>query len=137
MADLTWAVQKAVHGALAGITAPGREEGAPVACPTYDHQPENAPFPFIVLSGQNVVPDDTLDADGSIHTLYLSIWSQYRGQRQVLAIMASIADRLHNARLLLDVGCALSCRVRNRLTSREPDDITYQGAMTIQIIASS
>lgn len=136
MADLPWAIQKSILVALAGITAPGRQGGSD-DCPVYDHQPENAAFPFVVIASQTAVPDDTLDAEMSVHTVYLSIWSLYRGQRQVLAIMSEIHDRLHNASLALEVGESVLCRVTSRLTTREPDDITYQGAMTIQVIAAA
>lgn len=135
MADITLAIQKAIIGKLAGITAPGAQGGM-ATVPIYDHQPENAAFPFVVISGQGVAPDDAYDALYSQHTIYLSIWSLYRGQRQALAIMSAIFDRLHNADLTLEAGESLLCRVTSQLTNREPDDITYQGAMTITVIAA-
>lgn len=135
MADIALAIQKAVIAKLAGITAPGAQGGTSDV-PVYDHQPENAPFPFIVVSGQGVAPLDTLDSLYSQHTIYLSVWSLYRGQRQALAIMGVIFERLHDTALALEEGESLLCRVTSQLMNREPDDITYQGAMTITVIAA-
>lgn len=135
MADVASAVHKAIFEVMAGITAPA-VSGPDVGVPVYDHQPENVAFPFIVLSSQTVTPDDTLAEAQAFYTAYLSVWSLYRGQRQVLAILSAMRARLHNASLALDDGESLLVRVTSQATSREPDDITYQGSMTVTVTAA-
>ena len=110
--------------------------GTDVPVPVWDHQPENTSIPFVTLGGHARVAIDTLDAELGRHAVYLAVWSQYRGQRQVLAIMSEIRERLHNVMLSLESGECLLCRVTSQLSNPEPDDITYQGAMTITVIAA-
>jgi Protein of unknown function (DUF3168) len=153
MASIALEIQKAIVDLLAGLTVESAQTGGvpnsdgstfsdgsiyeptdPV--PVYDHAPENASYPFVALSSQNETPLDTLDAFYAQHTIYLSVWSSYRGQAQVLTIMSSIHDRLHMASLTLATGDSLLCRVTSQIASREPDGITYQGAMIITVIAA-
>lgn len=135
MSDATLAVQKALVAALAGISVVGIDGGGSDDVGVYDHVPERAAMPYVVLDNHLVTPDDTLDAPLDVHVVYLSVWSQYRGTRQVLEIMQAVYDRLHNAALELESGEAVSCRVQSRTTSRDADDATFQGAVTIAIIA--
>lgn len=136
MADLSLELQKAIVSALQGMTAPSKSGAGTIAVGVHDDMPQDAPLPCVSLSGQAVADDDTLDGEQTRHTIYLTVWSDYRGQRQVLHIMGEIKARLHNAHLDLDDGEAISCRVPNRVSTPEPDGITYQGAVTVEIIAA-
>ncbi len=136
MADLELAVQKAVIGALAGMTAPGIVAGSTANVPVYDHQPENAAFPFVAISGQVTAADDAYDATMEQHTIYLAVWSMYRGQRQVASILREMRTRLHRAVLTLEIGEFVMCRVTAQTINPEPDDISYQGSMTVVVTAS-
>ncbi len=135
MADPVHAIQKAVFAALADITAPG-DAGGSVPVPVYDHEPLNASPPFIGFSGKAIVQNDTYEAEAQIVSMYLSVWSNYRGQRQVDAIQAEIQARLHRKSLTLEAGHFISCRVSGRTVSLDADGLTYQGAMTIEVMAS-
>lgn len=104
--------------------------------PVFDHEPINREPPFVGFSGKVIAQNDTFDAELQTVSLYLSVWSNYRGQRQVDAIQAAIHSRLHRARLELEEGHAIMCRVAGRTVSLEPDGLTYQGAMTIEVMAS-
>lgn len=135
MADPAHAIQKAIVAALAGITVVG-DGGATVAVPVYDHPPQDAALPYIGLAGKAVASADTYDSELQIVSVYLAVWSNYRGQRHVDQIQGAIHARLHRARLVLEAGHAISCRVAARTLTEEPDGLTYQGAMTITVVAS-
>jgi orotate phosphoribosyltransferase len=66
--------------------------------------------------------------------VYLSIWSQYRGQKEVVEIMADIDDALHRKALTLESGTMVQSFVQNKHTSREPDNLTFQGSVKLRII---
>lgn len=136
MADPAFAIQKAIVAALAGITVVS-DSGATVNVSVYDHEPQNAELPFIGLSGKTIAQNDTYDSELQVVSVYLSVWSGYRGQRQVDAIQSAIHSRLHRATLAIETGHAISCRVQSRTVSTEADGLTYQGAMTINVMASA
>lgn len=133
MADLATAVHKAVFAALAGITVTS-EAGGTAAVAVYDHAPADAPYPYIVLSGQALADDSPLDGTLGLHSLYLGVWSQYRGQKQVLEMLHAIRNRLAGG-LVLDAGEAALVRIVNQQSSRDADGITYQGSVTVQVTA--
>jgi hypothetical protein len=128
------AVQKALLTALAALTAPAEAGGAPIAVPVYDHTPENAAYPFVSLDGHQVVPADDLASRMDRHTVYLTVWSLYRGKRQAMAILEGIRTALHEAALVLETGVCVSCRVQSTIVRRDADDVTYQGSMTLAVI---
>lgn len=128
------AVQKAIVAALAALTAPAEAGGALVAVPVYDHTPENAAYPFVSLDAHQVVPADDLASRMDRHTVYLTVWSLYRGKRQVMAILDGIRTTLHEAELVLEAGVSVSCRVQSTIVRRDADDVTYQGSLTLAVI---
>lgn len=136
MADLVTEIEEAIIDALAGITAPAAAGGAAIPVPTYDFTPENAALPFIVLAGNTTEPDDAYDAPAVGCAVTFEVWSQYRGRLQVNAIVDAIADRLHNVGFALASGQINSCRVTRRIVSRDPDVITRQGIVTVEVRAA-
>lgn len=138
MASTALALVRALTLVLDGIDAPSVQTASvPVLVSLTDHPDDNAAFPAVVLDSHEVTQDtDAYDAPENTHTLELVVWSQYRGSRQVLAILGEMFDRLHGQRLALEDGQCLSCRVSRQLTTREPDGITYRGHMTLTIITA-
>lgn len=135
--DVAWSVQKAIVGALMDIRVPGETTGS-VGVPVYDHAPENKPLPFVVIGRHEVTPGSTYD-DPTVerHEVTLDVWSQYRGRRQVLAILAAIRERLHHEKPALDGAKCVLCRVAQSLADRDPEQpVTYQGRARIEILAS-
>jgi hypothetical protein len=124
VADPGVAVQKAVFEAL----------DAALSCPVYDRVPQGAAYPYVTLSGQMATPDDPLNSRRDERFVYLNVWSQYAGQKEVLDIMATIDAILHRARLSMDSGRMVRAYVTRKMTNREPDNETYQGAVTVRIL---
>lgn len=130
------ALQKAIAVALAGMTAPSAGTGAaPVGVFLFDGPPDNAQWPLIVLEKHEVdLRESALDGPQLAHTLALSVWSQYRGSRQVLAILDQIYIRLHDARLTLEAGESVSCSVEGYSSERGDDGRTYQGSLVVKAL---
>ena len=83
-------VQKAIVTALTAALAP---------VPVYDIAPQDAPYPFVEIASQQVKPVTALtplSSDFAEHLVYLAIWSAYRGQKEVLEIIAKIRAAMHN-----------------------------------------
>ena len=134
MASLALAIQDAIADALIGIETTD-DAGATIVVPVHGDVPDDAAFPYVEIGQQSKVPIDDYDETLDLHVIYLSVWSRYRGKAQVLTVLAAMEQRLHDRQLLLASGSCVSCRVSNQVANREPDNVTYQGAMTVQVIA--
>lgn len=124
MADPAFALQVALHDRLA----------AGLPCPVHDGVPDNSPFPYVTLDSSVSDAADFLASRKDQRFLYLSVWSQYQGQREVHEIMAAIDGLLHNQPLPLATGHVVGMQVTRKQTSREPGGLTYQGAVTLRVI---
>jgi hypothetical protein len=130
------ALQKAISVALVGITAPSAQTGAvPVGVYLFDAPPDNAAWPLIVLEKHEIdLRESALDGPQLVHTVELAVWSQYRGSRQVLAILDGIYLRIHDARLPLEAGEIVACSVESLASERADDGRTYQGTAVVKAI---
>ncbi|WP_281211517.1 DUF3168 domain-containing protein [Pseudomonas fulva] len=124
MADPAWALQVALRARLV----------AGLPCPVHDGVPDNSPFPYVTLDSAVSDAADFLASRKDQRFLYLSVWSQYQGQKEVHEIMSKIDALLHNQPLTLTTGHVIGMQVTRKQTSREPDGRTYQGAVTLRVL---
>lgn len=129
MSYLPLAVQKAVLEAL-NIALAG-------TVPAYDHVPQDAAFPFVDMSSQQVLDNDADGVRSFEHLFYLAVWSDYRGQKEVLEILGRIHAGLHAKRLVLESGAFVNCRMTEQRTQLDQDGLTYQGAATLRIVTNA
>lgn len=127
MADPSFALQVALFDRL---------EEKVTSCPIYDSVPMDEPLPYVVLDYEISNNDDPLASRRDIRLLYLSIWSDFKGQEEVKSIMAEIDSALHEKPLPLppNSGRVVSIRVIRKQTNREPDGVTFMGSVTLRII---
>jgi hypothetical protein len=124
MAEPGLATQKALFVALeAGLSVP-----------VYDHVPQGINPPYVVI--ERLVTDDAsaLTARRDRRFYYLSVWSTYRGQKEVLEQLAAIDAALHDRQLTLDTGRMVIARVIRKHTSRDADGRTFMGQATVEIL---
>lgn len=125
MADPGTALQKAIYDLLS----------AALSVTVYQHVPQTSSYPYVVVGDMYGQPADNFGAFLKNETFVtLSIWSQYRGQKEVTDIAASIKDALHNARPTLASGRLAQMRVHRSRTSQEPDGLTYMGQVTVRCL---
>jgi len=117
------AVHKAVFEAL----------DAALSVPVFDHVPQDQPAPFVALDSQDIADRDTLRDRARAHVLTISVWSQHRGQKQVLELLAEIDAALHDAKLALDTGVAVMARITDARSVLDADGLTYMGAVTLRV----
>lgn len=120
------AVQKSIYEALSTALSG--------VANVYDAVPQNTAYPYVVIDSQESVPNEPFTSRRDERFVYLSVWSQYRGQKEVLDILSLIDSALHRKKLPIDTGRIAIVYVKNRRTMREPDNLTFQGAATIQLI---
>jgi len=120
----TVAIQKAVYQKLSSAL------GAVIV---YDSVPQETVMPYVSIDRVEVMASDYLASRKDERFVYLSVWSRYRGQKEVLDVLSVMDGAMHNAALNLENGHAVSCRVVRQNTSRDSDGLTFQGSMTLAI----
>lgn len=128
MTDPGFAVQEAVY----------RRLSEKLSIPVYDAVPPQAKFPYLVIDTE--ITSNTSPVSGrdrSSRLLYLSVWSNYQGQAEVKKINSEVYAALNRQPLPLSAGRAISVTVENMRTNREPDGVTYQGAITVRILTQN
>jgi len=124
VADGGLSVQKALLAKLQGA----------LSCPVYDSVPQDAGYPYVTFAGTDVAQEDAINQRIERRVVSFSVWSDYKGQIEVMQIMSDMHDALHRADLELDSGRVAGCYVTRKATSREPDGETYQGQLIVELL---
>lgn len=126
MSEPTNAILKAVYTALSSALSPIK---------VYDSVPQGSAYPYVVIESIMGVQSDFLVSRKDEFFVYLSIWSQYKGQKQVVDIIADVYDALHRTQLPMDTGRMIECTVQDKRTLRDADNLTFQGSVKLRIMA--
>lgn len=124
MSDNAWALQQALYTALDGV----------LSVPVYDSVPETATYPYVTIDYTDGSNADFLNSRKDSKVVYFSVWSTYRGQKEVLEIMSEMDTILHNKDLALSSGRVAQMRVESKRTNREPDMVTYMGQLRLLVL---
>jgi len=124
MSDPSFSLQTALYTALDGA----------LSCSVYDHVPQDSSYPYVVIDYEDVSDADFLNTRKDARLIYLSVWSQYAGQKEVKDIISTIDTTLHRKQLSLSSGRAVTVRVLSKRTNREPDGVTFMGQVGLQIL---
>lgn len=126
MSEPTSAILKALYTRLTSALSPIK---------AYDSVPQGAAYPYVVIESAFAANADFLTARKDDYFIYLSIWSQYRGQKEVADIISAIDANLHRVQLPLDTGRMVQCLVAEKRTIRDADNLTFQGSVKLRIMA--
>jgi len=119
--------------ALALQTAIYAELNANLTVPIYDAVPQNASFPYVTIEYQESVNGNFLTSRTEQKTIFLAVWSDYRGQKEVLTIIAEIDNLLHEKNLTLSAGRIALMQIAAKRTNRESDGVTFMGRVSLKI----
>lgn len=122
MSDHLSALKKAIYAALNGT----------ISCAVYDDVPQGSSYPYVVIDNVQASTEEPVNGKRDRCFVYLSVWSRYNGQKQVLEILGELEATLNRTRPALDSGAVVLLRVTRKGTSREPDDETYMGHATVE-----
>lgn len=106
-----------------------------VTCDVWDGVPQNTTYPYVVMDFTTSSNEDLTNTRLDRRYVYLSIWSRSPGQAEVMDIMSQL-DALNNSSLSLSTGAVCLLRVERKRTSREPDNLTFMGQVTLQILTT-
>jgi len=127
--SVAFAVQKAVDAVLLPVLA---GLSPPVAL--YDDVPTAAAFPYVAFSRSNAVADNLLARKMTRVQISLTVFSDFRGQEQVLQILGAIEAALDDANLTLDTGTAVRCDLERADTVLDQDGETYTGTAIYAVL---
>ena len=124
MADPLFELHKAYYAALkAALT--------PIGVELYDNVPStDVTHPYVVIERHVSANADFLNNRKDRVFTYLTVFSTYRGQKEVLTVMETMYEALHQKQLTLDAGRMVRCFVDSRDTSRDMDGLTYMGQVS-------
>ena|SRR5210317_1058340 len=97
----------------------------------YDHVPQNTVYPYITLGPHEALPEDHTNSRFERQLLYVTAWSDYRGQKEVQEMLDWVVGQLHRTRLLLSTGKKAAVTVDRRRVTLDIDGQTYMGSATI------
>lgn len=101
--------------------------------PVYDAVPDNTPYPYITLDSEFLKNGDMVSGERfDNRLLYLSVWSDYKGQAEVKGILEEIRTAVQSP-LTLETGQAPLLRLLDARCQRDADGVTYMGSATLQI----
>lgn len=123
--DVQRAVFAALETPLAALTPP---------CAVYDAKPDKAPFPFVEITRWRMTPDNEFAADLTQYQATFTVWSEYKGQKQVHEILDAIKAALDDAMLTPASGTWVRCDMDSSDTVRDADGETYMGQAIYTIL---
>lgn len=105
-----------------------------LSVPVYDAVPQGTPFPYVTVDTSITANADALVERIDERFIFLNVWSQVRGQEEVLSIIGEIDRLMHNNKLELDHGYVVSIQVDRKMTRRDADNVTFQGQVTLRVL---
>lgn len=106
-----------------------------LSVPVYDAVPMDSELPYVTLDYEAMTNTSPLSGrDRASRLTYLSVWSDYKGQREVKQIMSEVYAALNQRPLVLADGRAFGVRVERMSTNRDADGVTFQGSVTVRVI---
>lgn len=119
---------------IAFQTAIYTELNTNLSVPIYDSVPQDASYPYVTIDFQDSSNADYLSNRKEEKIMYFAVWSDYRGQKEVLEIMAELDSLLDEKRFTLTTGRIAQMRVLSKRTNREADGVTYMGQLRLQVL---
>lgn len=124
MAEPGLALHKALLAAL----------DAALTVDVWDAVPQGSAYPYVTLDTSMAANADYLTSRKDERFVFLSIWSETRGQEEVLSIIGQIDAAMSGATLTLDTGRVARVWIDRKSTQRDADNVTFMGQVVLRII---
>lgn len=124
MADPGLALHKALLAAL----------DAALTVDVWDAVPQDSPYPYVTVDTSMASNADYLTARKDERFVFLTVWSETRGQEEVLSIIGQIDAAMSGATLTLDTGRVVRVWIDRKSTQRDADNVTFMGQVVLRII---
>lgn len=119
MSSAAWQLQRAVYAVLSDA----------LAVPVYDHVPQDAALPYVMIGDDTARDWSADDLSGEETTLSIHVWSRYGGRREVKEIMAQIKGTLHEQMVTVLGHRLVLLRWEFAASFLEEDGLTRHGVM--------
>ncbi|MCK9993628.1 MAG: hypothetical protein Dbin4_02148 [Alphaproteobacteria bacterium] len=119
-----WELQQAIFARLDLLLAE----------PVYDHVPQNAPFPYVVVGDATATAWGAGDLDGESHAMSIHIWSRYQGRKEMKQLMAAIITALNGVALSLSGHQLVDLRFVFADEFPDPDGISRHGLVRFRAV---
>lgn len=93
----------------------------------FDHVPQNAVFPFVVVGDASITSWGAGDFDGEQHVLSIHVWSRYQGRKEMKQIMGGIVEALNGVSLGLSGHHLVDLRFVFADEFPDPDGVSRHG----------
>lgn len=103
----------------------------------YDHVPQDASFPYVVIGEGTATQWDTDDSTGSDATVTIHTWSRYRGRKEVKEMQRQIYNALHRYDLPVTGLNTVTVEWEHSETLLDPDGLTRHGILRFRIITEN
>lgn len=134
MTDPGWACQKAIYQALESALV---NVSPPLVTGVFDGAaPQDTIFPYVTINQETTVTTNFLAARKEDRFIYLSVWSEYRGKKEVREIISAIDTALEGKRLPMDTGQMVICRIERYSINNDSDNLTFTGSVTLSVITT-
>lgn len=100
----------------------------------YDHTPENAVFPYVVIGDGVASKDDADDTVGASHLVDVHTWSRYRGKKETRLIQQEIHEALHRSTLTVANAVFVDCTCELEETFLDDDGLTRHGVQRFRVL---
>jgi len=100
----------------------------------YDTVPPNAVFPYVSISGSQVLPDKADCIDGTEVFVQLDAWSRAQGYPEVMGIAGSVVDALDDEPLAVDGFHLVVFEMQSLNYLRDPDGLTRHAAISFRAL---
>ena len=124
MADPGLALHKALLAAL----------DAALTVDVWDAVPQDSAYPYVTLDTSIASNADYLTVRKDERFVFLNVWSETRGQEEVLSIIGQIDAAMSGVAITLDTGRVVRVWVDRKSTQRDADNVTFMGQVTLRII---
>lgn len=125
----SWDLQQAIYDRLTGYA-----DLMAIATAVYDHVPQDAVFPYVVIGEDIANPhsvDDSLDTD---HVLTVHAWSRYRGEKETKQIQQATYAALHREPLTVASSVYVDCEIESQETFLDDDGLTQHGVQRFRVL---
>ena len=124
--DPSLPLQAAIVAALKGADIAGDR--------VYDTVPPGPTFPYVSISGSQVLPDKADCIDGTEVFLQIDAWSRAPGYPEVMGVSASVIDALDDAELPVTGFHLVVLEMQSVNYLRDPDGLTRHAALTFRAL---
>lgn len=105
-----------------------------LATTVYDHTPQDAEFPYVVIGEGSGGRDDTDDSVGADHMVTIHTWSRYRGLKETKQIQQELYNALHRQAFTVDGALQIDCNLEAEETFLDEDGLTRHGVQRFRVL---